>query len=324
MTTINFQTENTVLKGYKQIPYTEDMLYYGGPYFTSDTGSQVEILGTYNYNGQPAIVAFNYGSGKVVLSGPHPEIGGPNWDLAKYMLNWLMKPSDGLWSIDEGNPGDNGRGFQLELRNNVMVLTYYGYNADGKAQWYLAAGNFANGSFSASMERYEGGTYLGGPYSPASLIESVGTVSITFSSSTSGTIILPNEQPKGISKYVWSSTPTISSPPSDGLWSIDEGNPGDNGRGFQLELQDSVMVLTYYGYNADGKAQWYLAAGNFANGSFSASMERYEGGTYLGGPYSPASLIESVGTVSITFSSSTKGTIILPNEQPKGISKFLW
>jgi glutamine amidotransferase-like uncharacterized protein len=94
MTTINFQTENTVLKGYKQIPFTEDILYYGGPYFTPDIGSQVEILGTYNeYNGQPAIVAFTYGSGKVVLSGPHPEIGGSNWDLAKYMLNWLMKPN---------------------------------------------------------------------------------------------------------------------------------------------------------------------------------------------------------------------------------------
>ena len=93
MTTINFQTENTVLKGYKQIPYTEDMLYYGGPYFTSDTGSQVEILGTYNYNGQPAIVAFSYGSGRVVLSGPHPEIEKADWDLVKYMLNWLMKPN---------------------------------------------------------------------------------------------------------------------------------------------------------------------------------------------------------------------------------------
>jgi len=82
-----------VLKGYKQIPYTEEILYYGGPYFTSDTGSQVEILGTYNINGQPAIVAFNYGSGKVVLSGPHPEIGESNWDLANYMLDWLMKPN---------------------------------------------------------------------------------------------------------------------------------------------------------------------------------------------------------------------------------------
>ena len=233
-------------------------------------------------------------------------------------------PSDGLWSIDEGKPGDNGRGFQLELRNNVMVLTYFGYNADGKAQWYLAAGNFANESFSAPMERFEGGTYLGGPYRPASPIESVGTVSITFSSSTKGTIILPNEQPKGISKFVWGSTTTIPYHPSDGLWSIDEGNPGDNGRGFQLELRNNVMVLTYFGYNADGKAQWYLAAGNFANESFSAPMERFEGGTYLGGPYRPASPIESVGTVSITFSSNTKGTIILPNEQPKGISKFLW
>jgi glutamine amidotransferase-like uncharacterized protein len=88
MTTINFQTENSVLKNYKQIPYTENMLYYGGPYFTG-TGS-AEILGTYNVNGYPAIVAFNYGSGRVVLSGPHPETGGYNWDLAKYILNWLV------------------------------------------------------------------------------------------------------------------------------------------------------------------------------------------------------------------------------------------
>ena len=246
-----------------------------------------------------------------------------------YLLNvaynsFLATPSDGLWSIDEGNPGDSGRGFQVELRGNVMVFTYYGYNADGRAQWYLAAGNFANRSFSGSMWRYEGGTYLGGPYHAASPIESVGTVSITFSSSTKGTITLPNEQPKGISKYVWGSTPTIPNPPSNGLWSIDEGNPGDSGRGFQLELQDNVMVFTYYGYNADGTAQWYLAAGSFANGSFSALMYPYEGGTYLGGPYHAASPIESVGTVSITFSSSNKGTIILPNEQPKGISKFLW
>jgi len=85
-----------------------------------------------------------------------------------------------------------------------------------------------------------------------------------------------------------------------------------------------VMVFTYYGYNVDGKAQWYLAAGTFADGSFSAPMWRYEGGTYLGGPYHAATPIESVGTVSITFSSSTMGTITLPHEQPKGISKFLW
>lgn len=112
MTTINFQTENTVLTSYKTIPYAEDILYYGGPYFSADAGSAVEVLATYNYNGQPAVVAFNYGSGRVVLSGPHPEIeedsdrdgvtidredimndNGSDWELVKYILNWIMNRS---------------------------------------------------------------------------------------------------------------------------------------------------------------------------------------------------------------------------------------
>lgn len=108
MTAINFQSDNTVLRGYKQVPYTEDILYFGGPYFSPDAGSGVEVLATYNYNGQPAVVAFNYGSGRVVLSGPHPEIeedsdrdgvtidredsmsdNGSDWDLVKHILTWL-------------------------------------------------------------------------------------------------------------------------------------------------------------------------------------------------------------------------------------------
>lgn len=109
MTTINFQNENTVLANYKPVPYTEDILYYGGPYFSPDSGSGVDVLATYNYNGQPAIIAFNYGSGKVVLSGPHFEIeedsdrdgvtidredemddNGSDWELVLHILNWLM------------------------------------------------------------------------------------------------------------------------------------------------------------------------------------------------------------------------------------------
>jgi len=112
MTTLNFATDNTVLTGYKQTPYTEDILYYGGPYFTADTGSNIEVLATYSYNGQPAIIALNYGYGRVVLSGPHPEIEedsdrdgvtisredvmddkGSDWPLTKYMLNWLINSS---------------------------------------------------------------------------------------------------------------------------------------------------------------------------------------------------------------------------------------
>ncbi|MDO8142589.1 MAG: BPL-N domain-containing protein [Candidatus Brocadiales bacterium] len=113
MTTFNFQKENSVLSKYKTIPYSEDIIYIGGPYFSidKDAESKVEVLATYNYNGEPAIVAFEYGSGKVVLSGPHPEIEedsdrdgvtidredkmddkGSDWELVRHILNWLETP----------------------------------------------------------------------------------------------------------------------------------------------------------------------------------------------------------------------------------------
>jgi glutamine amidotransferase-like uncharacterized protein len=109
ITTFNFENDNTVLSGYKPIPYSEDILYYGGPYFSIDQGAEVEVLATYEYNGEPAIVAFQYGLGKVVLSAPHPEIeedsdrdgvtidredemddNGSDWKLALHIFNWLM------------------------------------------------------------------------------------------------------------------------------------------------------------------------------------------------------------------------------------------
>src|SRR4030042_393884 len=101
MTTINFQTENTVLKDYKQIPYTEEILYYGGPYFTPDAGAEIEILGTYkDYNEQPAMIAFQYGSGKVVLIGPHPEIEeDSDRDGVTLLREELMEDNGSDWDL---------------------------------------------------------------------------------------------------------------------------------------------------------------------------------------------------------------------------------
>lgn len=57
------------------------MLYYGGPIlrpFRSNT-QDVQVLATYKTpralaNGAPAMILFSYGSGKVFLSGAHPEV----------------------------------------------------------------------------------------------------------------------------------------------------------------------------------------------------------------------------------------------------------
>lgn len=60
-------------------PAKEEMLYWGGPVFEPAPGTKIDTLASYDgFYGRPAIVNFNYGKGRVLLIGPHPEIEEDN------------------------------------------------------------------------------------------------------------------------------------------------------------------------------------------------------------------------------------------------------
>ncbi|OGF65015.1 MAG: hypothetical protein A2Y62_14415 [Candidatus Fischerbacteria bacterium RBG_13_37_8] len=84
------------------------VLYYWGPAFHLFINSSVSILASYHRNGLPAMVAFTYGSGRVFLSGPHPEIEeddsrdgvssydeledeGSDWELMRKATQWVRQ-----------------------------------------------------------------------------------------------------------------------------------------------------------------------------------------------------------------------------------------
>ncbi len=50
------------------------ILYYWGPIFIPNEDAEVSILGRYDRGDYPALIAFNYGRGRVFITGPHPEI----------------------------------------------------------------------------------------------------------------------------------------------------------------------------------------------------------------------------------------------------------
>ena len=156
----------------------------------------------------------------------------------------VVQPADGLWSINIEINGDNGRGFQVETRNGTTVFTYYGYIAGGHDHWYLAAGPLINGNVSADMTQYRGGTVLGNPYKPASADGSAGSVTLSFLSATTGTITLPGEPGKLISKFEFNGGASPAIVPSNGLWVIDAEVNGQDGRGFQIEQHGSMLVFT--------------------------------------------------------------------------------
>lgn len=51
----------------------EWIYYWWGPKFIPYAGADVDVIGTYAITGAPALVAFEYGDGRVFLTGPHPE-----------------------------------------------------------------------------------------------------------------------------------------------------------------------------------------------------------------------------------------------------------
>ena len=83
-------------------------LYYWGPALVPDAGATVSILGRYEVGDQPAMVAFEYGAGRVFIIGVHPEIEedsdrdsvafgddlddeGSEWVIMKAALEWCLR-----------------------------------------------------------------------------------------------------------------------------------------------------------------------------------------------------------------------------------------
>lgn len=105
--TVNTSLEEFRLGGELE---SRSVMYYGGPYFVLDGFQNVTVLARYEYNDEPAMVAFEYGAGRVFLSGPHPEWeedsfrDGASWDnilddpdsewgLMLGISQWLAPPS---------------------------------------------------------------------------------------------------------------------------------------------------------------------------------------------------------------------------------------
>jgi hypothetical protein len=112
--------------------------------------------------------------------------------------------------------------------------------------------------------------------------------------------------------------------PQTGLWAIQAEINGGPGRGFAIESQHGTFVITIFGFDQVGAGEFYQASGVLSGSTFSGALNFYKGGTTFGGALQQASLAGSAGPVVVKFTDSTHGTITLPGESEKAISKVSW
>ena len=108
--------------------------------------------------------------------------------------------------------------------------------------------------------------------------------------------------------------------PRTGHW----WDPAEPGRGFNIDIQDGVMVLTVYTYDVAGNAQWYLASGNMTNGqgNFTGTLDRYVNGQCVVCNFRPAQLEGNDGLVSVAFTSEVSAVVTLPGNHVSYIEPF--
>ena len=108
-------------------------------------------------------------------------------------------PVAGLWA----NANELGTGYTLEFKHGVLVVAIYAYTSAGAAQWYLASGPVTANVFTATLDKYTGGQCISCPFtrSPGPPTGNDGTMTITFTSSTSAIVNLPGGRVTTISPF---------------------------------------------------------------------------------------------------------------------------
>ena len=124
-------------------------------------------------------------------------------------------PQAGLW----WNPAEDGRGYGIDVQGDTIVVTTFAYGNNGQMQWYISAGKITNNGtrFVGTLDKVTNGQCLnclwtGGP----TFIGNDGTISINFTSRSTGILTLPNGRQTAIQRQNFG----VGSPPNSllGEW----------------------------------------------------------------------------------------------------------
>ncbi len=235
------------------------------------------------------------------------------------LLSNVVTPQAGVW----WNPAEGGRGYTIEKSGDNLFMAAYLYDASGRSTWYGAGPSAMSGpTFSAPLADYAGGQTLTGSYKSPVQTSSPGNLSITFSDATHGSLTWPGGSIP-IQKYEYVqgglSLPNSALDPQTGWW----WNPAEGGRGFSIEMQGGNAYIATYMYDAAGNPVWYSSGpAPLAAGTFQGTWTAYAGGQTLTGAYQPPKSTSNAGSVTIQFTSTTTGTLTLPDGRQISIRRF--
>lgn len=282
----------------------------------SPSASVTEIISALRNGGRSLTLTINASSQVRTYVVPRLDVNG----ALSILCTSCGAPSvTGWW----WNPAEPGRGFSIETSGNNMYLGAFLYDTDGSPAWYVVSGPKSSSAFSGPLTKFGLGQTLAGDYKQPQLLGTVGNASVTFSSSTTATLVWPGGtvalQRFPVNGQAIAAKPA-GAPETGWYW-----NPSESGTGWFVEVQGGNIFLSGYLYDASGRPIWYTAGGPMlSTTSFDGDLQLYQGGQTLTGGYRAPTSSSQVGRISLRFTTPTTGTITLPNGRTVALSRFIF
>lgn len=262
-----------------------------------------------------AVAGYNAATGSVQL----------NWSCANCTAPTTIAPQSGWW----WDPTWSGHGVGIEVSGNNIFLAFYTYESDRTAVWAVSSGVMTDrATYSGVIYQYQNGQTLTGSYRAPSLVGAIDTISLTFTSSTAGTMRLGSGTTFNIERFNivlgGVALGTRSLAPVAGWW----WDPSAPGTGYFLEAQgssDTLFVAAYLYDPTDGTATWYASSGSLlalsSGYQFSGTLYEYSGIPVSAGRQG-VTAATSKGTLAIQFTGRTRGTVTLPSGRQVPIERY--
>ena len=122
------------------------------------------------------------------------------------------------------NPTESGRGFNIEIQNNVLFMSGFVYDASGKPIWVVGSCVMTSDrNCSAVLYQTSGGQCIGCAYGGPPAIAQYGTAVITFTSETTA-LVTVNGIALSLQRQAWAIDLTNVATPLLGEWAIVSGS----------------------------------------------------------------------------------------------------
>jgi hypothetical protein len=231
-------------------------------------------------------------------------------------------PQTGWW----WNPLEDGRGFSVEKHGNNIFFASFLYDASGRSTWYVSSGpaSLEGSLYVGDLLAASGGQTLGGAYPGFPALSKVGTLTLTFNSATSGTLIWPGGTVP-IQRLPFVPDGLALAPMANGIESGWWWNEQESGRGFFMEFQGDWLDVAGYMYDEQGNSVWYLTVAQMSGAnkqSFSGNWWSFANGQTLTGAWKPNTRTsDHVAPVTIQFNGVDTALMTLPNGRTTSLKR---